>query len=50
MGITRSTVDEVRGRRARGEPLTIVDARGTEFDAWVRAGQPVEARAAAVEA
>jgi rhodanese-related sulfurtransferase len=35
MEITRITVDEVRERLARGEPLTIVDARSA--DAWENA-------------
>jgi rhodanese-related sulfurtransferase len=35
MEITRITVDEVRERLARGEPLTIVDARSAE--AWGKA-------------
>jgi rhodanese-related sulfurtransferase len=35
MEITRITVDEVRERLARGEPLTIVDARSAE--AWAKA-------------
>ena len=35
MEITRITVDEVRERLARREPLTIVDARSAE--AWAKA-------------
>jgi rhodanese-related sulfurtransferase len=35
MEITRITVDEVRERLARGEPLTVVDARSAE--AWGKA-------------
>jgi rhodanese-related sulfurtransferase len=35
MEITRITVDEVRERLARGERLTIVDARSAE--AWAKA-------------
>ena len=35
MEITRITVDEVRERLARGEPLAIVDARSAE--AWAKA-------------
>jgi rhodanese-related sulfurtransferase len=35
MEITRITVDEVRERLARGEPLTIVDARSA--GAWENA-------------
>jgi rhodanese-related sulfurtransferase len=35
MEITRITVDEVRERLARGEPLTFVDARSAE--SWAKA-------------
>jgi rhodanese-related sulfurtransferase len=35
MEVTRITVDEVRERLARGEPLAIVDARSAE--AWDKA-------------
>jgi rhodanese-related sulfurtransferase len=35
MEVTRITVDEVRERLARGEPLAIVDARSAE--AWGQA-------------
>lgn len=35
MEVTRITVDEVRERLSRGEPLTIVDARSA--DSWSKA-------------
>jgi rhodanese-related sulfurtransferase len=35
MEITRITVDEVRERLARGEPLALVDARSAE--SWAKA-------------
>lgn len=39
MEVTRITVDEVRERLARGEPLAIIDARSAE--SWGKAGTQI---------